>query len=566
MDSIQTLEQLVSSGDLSGALDFVETLSQEERQQWQIQNLTGVVCSYCGQFKEAATFFEAALEQRPTSPEVLYNLADTYACLGLGRKAEGFLERYQKAAGCEDVAEDISALRQRLEEQKGGRVLMAAYYFPPLAGSGVFRSLRFAKYLPVYGWQPTVISTDCPPNGWNFADQSIVSEIPESMDVIRLPDGISTGRETVLSEERVQGILNFLYNALRFSPEAGQIYSQLAKNKKGATQLLTFPCGALSWAYDAVQYIEKKLDLNQFEVIYTTSGPASAHLIGFYFKQKYNIPWVADYRDPWTLNAYGAPYDPSNVGQRLLFELESILLRQADRNLTVDASLIQQYMRNFRLPAGKITSITNGYDEENFSTLSIPAQTDRFTINYSGLLYSGHRNIEPILKAVQQLCAENKLALSDIRFRIVGNVVPENAAVAQRYGLSDILVQTGYLSHRDALQSNLDANLLLLLIGEGENLKSFYSAKLFEYLRSGRPVLAIAPKGGVVDQLLRESGHGKAFDTRQIVEIKAMILEEYLKWKSCRGGPLLHSPVIEKFEGKYLTKQLTDVLDAARRH
>ena len=328
--------------------------------------------------------------------------------------------------------------------------------------------------------------------------------------------------------------------------------------------LLTFPCSALAWAYDAVQYIETYVDLDRFEAVYTTSGPGSAHLIGFYLKQKYGIPWVADYRDPLTFNAYGVPYDPSNMKHRLLFELESVLLRQADRNLTMDASLIQQYVRNFSLPAEKITSITNGYDEENFSTLNIPVQTDRFTINYSGLLYTGHRNIEPILQAVQQLCTENKLALSDIRFRIVGNTAPENVAAAQRYGLSEVLVQTGYLSHRAALQSNLDSNLLLLLIGEGENLKSFYSAKIFEYLRSGRPILAIAPKGGVVDQLLRESGHGKAFNTKQIVEIKAMILEEYLKWKSRRGGPLLHSPVIEKFEGKYLTKQLADVLDAAR--
>ena len=117
----------------------------------------------------------------------------------------------------------------------------------------------------------------------------------------------------------------------------------------------------------------------------------------------------------------------------------------------------------------------------------------------------------------------------------------------------------------DRPQSNLDSDLLLLLIGEGENLKSFYSAKIFEYLRSGKPILAIAPKGGVVEQLLLESEHGSAFSARQIPEIKAMILNEYLKWKSGRGGPLLHSPAIEKFEGKCLTRQLADVLRAQRK-
>lgn len=325
-------------------------------------------------------------------------------------------------------------------------------------------------------------------------------------------------------------------------------------------KLLTFPCGALSWSCDAVQYIEKNMDLSRFEVVYTTSGPASAHLIGFYLKQKYGIPWVADYRDPWTFNAYGIPYNSSDTGQRLLYELESVLLHYADLNLTIVTDLVQEYERNFGLPAGKMVSITNGYDEANFAGLNVPAQTDRFTINYSGLLYSGHRSIEPILRAIQQLCDEKMLDRSDIRFRVVGNAVPENMAAAQKHGLVDNLVQTGYLSHRAALQSNLDSNLLLLLIGEGEKLKSFYSAKIFEYLRSGRPILAIAPKDGVVDRLLQESGHGRAFSASQIPEIKAMVLDEYLKWKNRQGGDLLHSPAIERFEGKHLTKQLADVL------
>ena len=560
MEHIETLEELVREGKLSEALDFIEALSQKERQQWQIQNLTGVVCSYCGQFNEAVTFFEAALKQQPEDPVLLYNLADTYATLNMNRKAKEVLERCRNCTEAQELLHDINSLEQRLAEQKGGRVLMAAYYFPPLAGSGVFRSLRFAKYLPLYGWQPTVISTDRPPNGWNFADQSIVSETPENVDVIQIPDGISTKRETSLNGERVEKILNFLRGVLRFSPEADRIFSQLSKSREGIMKLLTFPCGALSWSCDAVQYIEKSMDLSRFEVVYTTSGPASAHLIGFYLKQKYGIPWVADYRDPWTFNAYGIPYDSSDTGQRLLYELESVLLHYADLNLTIVTDLVQEYERNFGLPAGKMVSITNGYDEANFAGLNVPAQTDRFTINYSGLLYSGHRSIEPILRAIQQLCDEKMLDRSDIRFRVVGNAVPENMAAAQKHGLVDNLVQTGYLSHRAALQSNLDSNLLLLLIGEGKKLKSFYSAKIFEYLRSGRPILAIAPKDGVVDRLLQESGHGRAFSASQIPEIKAMILDEYLKWKNHQGGGLLHSPAIERFEGKHLTEQLADVL------
>jgi len=560
MDKIKRLEDMVSAGKLSDALDLIEAMSQEERQQWQVQNLTGVVCSYCGRFLEAETFFSAALEQRPDDLDVMYNLADACAAQGKRRKAEGLLRRCEQQDSKRELAEDTALLREKLAGQKGGRVLMIAYYFPPLSGSGVFRSIKFAKYLPQFGWQPTVVSTDRPPNGWNFADESMVAEIPEGMEVVRILDGISTGRETALNGSRVQAILNFLRGVLRYSPDADRIFTQVSQSREGMMQLLTFPCAALSWAYDVVQYIEQNIDLDQFEVLYTTSGPYSAHLIGFYLKQKYGIPWVADYRDPWTFNACGAPYDPANLGQRLLFELESVLLHQADCNLTVEESIIQTYKKGFHLPGNRIVSITNGYDEADFAPLSYSqGKTDKFTINYSGIVYTAAQSVGPIFKALQQLCNEHKIDASKLLFHFVGTTTEDNLSIAERYGLKNIVRQHGYLAHREALQSNLDANLLLLLVGDDPKFKPVYTGKIFEYLRSGRPILALAPKDGVVDRMLRESGHGKAFLSTQISRIKAMILREYQRWERGEGIEPLHSPVIEKFERKVLTEQLAQV-------
>lgn len=559
-DSVQQLENMIHAGNFSGALDYIETLPQDSRQNWKIQNLTGVVCAYCGQFQEAETFFTAALEQRPDDLDTMYNLADTYAALGKNQKAERLLRRCEQQDSAKELSEDIALLRKRLSEKPGRQVLMAAYYFPPLSGSGVFRSIKFAKYLPLFGWKPTVISTDRPPNGWNFADESLVKEIPADMEVIRIPDGISTGRETSISDERAQAVLGFLRDVLRHSPEAAQIYARMLQTKQGIVNMLTFPCAALSWAYDTVQYIRKNMDLDKFQIIYTTSGPSSAHLIGFYLKKKYGIPWVADYRDPWTFNAYGADYDPANARHRLLFELESVLLRQADHNLTVAASMIDSYTENFGIPSEKITGITNGYDEADFADISIPEKpAGKFTINYSGLLYSQQRSIAPVLKALQQLRNEKKIDLSNVLFRITGTADQRNIEAVKEYGLEEIMEHTGYLSHREALLANVNASLLLLLVGDEPKFKPVYTGKIFEYLRSGRPVLALAPKGGAVDQALRESGHGKAFLSTQIPKIKAMILREYQKWRSGKVYELLHSPQIEKFERRVLTEQLSEV-------
>lgn len=506
------------------------------------------------------------------TPELQKPAAPSAELLALAEQVRTILAQFPPDDPAVMALKQSEAYRQvayLIEEEtppvRTNRVLMAAYFFPPLSGSGVFRSLKFAKYLPEFGWQPTVISTDQPPSGWKFEDQSQVSEIPKDMEVVRIPDEISTGRNMTIAGERVQELLDFLRSVVRYSPEADRIFAQMAQSKEGTAQLLTFPCASLSWAYDVVQYIEKNINLEQFQAVYTTSGPASAHLIGFYLKQKYGISWVADYRDPWTFNAYGAEYDPKNTYHKFLYELESVLLHQADCNLTIADDMIPSYQQNFHLPPEQIASITNGYDEADFSDLPLPAcRTEKFTINYSGVLYTDQRSIKPVLEALRQLGREGKMELSQVCFRIVGVGVEEYGAVARPYGLEHILAQTGYLSHRDALLSNLNADLLLLLVGDGAKFRHVFTGKFFDYLRSGRPILALAPKDGAVDRVLRESGHGETYLSTEIPKIKAMILREYRKWKRGEVPELLHSPVIERFERKTLTRQLADVLERTK--
>lgn len=545
---VETLEKMIESGDLAGALDFLEALSQEERAQWQIQNLTGVVCAYCGQFREAEHFFTAALAQKPDDENILYNLKDTQAALEQLKQTE------------EKGGEPAAGTKKR--------VLMAAYYFPPLSGSGVFRSIKFAKYLPLYGWQPTVISTDRPPNGWNFADESQVAEIPKDMEVIRIPDGISTGRETSLENSRVQAVLGFLRDILRLSPEADGIFAQYLQSAQGIRNLLTFPCGALCWAYDVVQYIEKNLDLSKFDAIYTTSGPSSAHLIGFYLKRNYGIAWVADYRDPWTDNPYGG-YNPAIPYYKMLFELERLLLQQADCNLTVEEGLIKTYMDHFGLPQEKIQCITNGYDEEDFVSLVLPEKrSDKFTVTYSGLIYTKQQIVgfRAFLEAVQQLCKTKKMDRSDFCFYLAGEADRNALDLIHRFGLGDSVRKDSFQAHSNVLQCNLNSDLLLLLVGDEAKQKPVYTGKFFEYLRSGRPILALAPKGGAVARVLRETGHGEALLSTQVGQIKAMILREYRKWQSGEPAELLRAPAIARFERKELTRQLAEVLDTVRNY
>lgn len=444
------------------------------------------------------------------------------------------------------------------------RVLMVAYYFPPVSGSGVFRSAKFAKYLPQYGWHPTIIATDYPRLDWNYMDESLLKEIPTEVPVIRIPDTIGTFREIFTPELKKQ-LMEFLEIFFQESKEAYTQYTSFLESKIGIEELLTFPCPALLWAYRTVQYIEATMNISNFHVIYTTSGPSCAHLIGYYFKHKYRIPWVADYRDQWTGNPFG-PFDPSMPHDQLLFSLESILLQNADYNITFAPGIIEDYISRFQLPREKIASITNGYDEDDFAPFDKKVgQTDKFTINYSGLLYVG-RSIDAVLVAIQELIAEGQVDLAKVEFRIVGETREyDPEMLAQKYDLKSVIVQTGYLTHSEAIRSNIESNLLLLLVGDEKRYQHITTGKIFDYLRSGRPILALAPPGGIVDQMLCETGHGKAFTSTQISEIKAMILQEYLKWKRGKDCGFSCSPLIKQFERKYLTEKLVQVFENIQR-
>ncbi len=447
------------------------------------------------------------------------------------------------------------------------QVLMAAYYFPPLSGSGVFRSIKFAKYLPQFNWWPAVISTDRAPLEMNYMDESLLEEIPAGMNVIRIPDPVYTMRMTSFPTETGTALIDFLKAVLQSDPEAIEMAGSLSQTKVGRAKLLTFPCPALLWAYEAIRYIEKHINLSKFQVIYTTSSPYSAHLIGFYLKQKYGIPWVADYRDPWTdVSQKELGFISSN--DRLLVRLEEILLKAADCNISVERHFALSYVKRFSISVEKSITITNGYDENDFSGLLEPERhPPKFTITHSGLIHVKPQvtAFAAFLEALHQLIDEQKIDLANIQLRMIGKMTGESRAVLRNYDWGDALVETGYLSHQEALAENYDSNILLLPGGDADSIKFAYTGKFFDYLRSGRPILAVVARDSVIAQALRENGHGAAFLSTQLLEIKQFILREYQIWQ--RGGKreLLHSPLIEQFERKSLTGQLAEVFETIAR-
>ncbi|MCI9576559.1 MAG: methyltransferase domain-containing protein [Clostridiales bacterium] len=566
MDNMKQLQDAIRREDWNGALEIMEKLEPEQRKCLEGFYVLGMLSLHCQQYEQAQGFFVSALEYKMDDPACLYQLGFTCFQLGQMEEAEEFVSHCEAAAGSGSIWSKASKeLRKSIQASSHPRkVLMAAYYFPPLAGSGVYRSIKFAKYLPDYQWTPVVVSTDRPPKGWNFSDESMVGEIPEQVDVHRIPDPVNTIQGGVsFTLDYMQEVLDFLGFVLEDHPEGKRLYEKLLQSDQGRKAMLQFPCGALCWAYEASQFIERSVDFASMDVMYTTSGPSSAHLIGYYFKKKYGMPWVADFRDEWTNNPY-ANFDRKQPVHQLMYDLEKLILQHADCSLTISEVAVENYIRTFSIPKEKIISITNGYDEWDFRNIYFPKEKNAvFTITYSGLLYTQQRNMSPIFAAIQELIREGKIDQEKIKFRIMGSSEQDNLSLAKKYQLEDNLHLMGYSPHQKALQLCVDSDLLLLFIGDDVRFKGVYTGKVFEYLRCGRPILALGPKNGVVDHMLRETGHGKTMTSKETKEIKEFILRHYQEWESSRENVYQISDHIQKYERRYLTGILAQALAGA---
>ena len=347
-------------------MTLIESLSEDERNTSEIENLAGLALFYQGEYENAKSHFETVLKLSPTNEDCIYNLAYIIYQQKKPEELRDLTEKIESISISSRLREQLSMWLYELSSSTTKKVLMIAYYYPPLSGSGVFRSLKFSKYLPCYGWQPTVISAKEPPQGWNFRDDDQIQEIPENIEVIRIDDVVSCKRAKEIS---VQNFLMLQRDVFRYDPLLQAFFQQLvAQGEQGTRTLLSFPMHDAWWCGEVIHYLQKNVDLSQFDAVYTTSGPYSEHLVGFYLQKKYNLPWIADYRDQWTGNPF-SHWDRESNSYKIYNRLERMLLQHADLNITIMDSLIDEYQRDFQLPAHKITAITNGYDEEDFQTL-----------------------------------------------------------------------------------------------------------------------------------------------------------------------------------------------------
>ncbi|MDO9554312.1 glycosyltransferase family 4 protein [Rhodonellum sp.] len=421
------------------------------------------------------------------------------------------------------------------------RVLIITYYWPPSAGSGVQRWLKFAKYLPDFGWDPVIFTPENP--DFELRDESLLKEVEPQTEVLKFPIWEPYGIFRKLKGEKLGDTAKVL------EKKEKSILDQLGISLRAN---LLVPDPRVFWVRPSVKFLKDLVDQGQFQAVITTGPPHSMHLIGRNLKRKTGIPWLADFRDPWSQWEFLDALPMMKMVRNIHKKLEMSVLKEADTITTISPT----FQKDFEaLAHKKIHLLTNGYDPSdmpgNWSDI-LPDQ-GKLEIVYTGVIDS-IRNPIPFLEAMQAVFEKSE---NPVKLRFVGKVSEQvQEFIAEEEWRRAHVALEGYVSHEEVFGFYQKAHLLLLILTDTKNAKGNIPGKLFEYMATGRPILALGDPYGDAAIILKKANAGQVFAHTDREGVQTF-LREFI---SQRDFPVSDSVV--QYSRKQRTQVLAQLLDA----
>ena len=417
------------------------------------------------------------------------------------------------------------------------RLLLIAFFFPPLGGAGSQRPSKFVKYLPAYGWNTVVLTSNS--TDYHAVDPHLQDELGGSpFELVR----------TGLFE--LKPLYEWMY---KFRLD---VFARKLRQQETRFSLPDRRIGWLPFAYFAGL---RAIKTHKIEVICSTSAPFTCHLVGGLLKKRTGLPWVADFRDEWTDTPY---FQYGSVARRINAALETAVLKNADLVVCVNDEL-SHLMGAKRPPAegAKFVTITNGYDEEDIGSALAAAKPNpsRFVITHVGAFY-GSRTPEVFLRVVAELVARRKMDARDLEIRFVGGS-PDSHLVAS-LGLEPTVISTdGFVGHQQALKHMAESTVLLLIVRR-ELPRHVSTGKVFEYLAMRKPILALCSRACHAGQLVESARSGTVVEADAPDSISNAVLDLYTRWKQHSLGIDSDRAQIDQYNRKALAGSLAAQLDA----
>ncbi len=424
-------------------------------------------------------------------------------------------------------------------------VLLVAYRFPPQAGGGVIRPLKFAKFLSRAGVKVTVLTvkdeTAC------RRDPTLLRDLPEAVKVVAV---------------RESGWMPYLLRIRRRRPGLRRLIDDGGLLARWALKHWMIPDERSGFVAPAALAAARNGATDPVDVVIATGGPFSCFVAGERIARRLKVPLVLDYRDPWTTGPRGWGYWPGARARKRNPSLERRLLKRSTAIISAHAPVPALLERDLGLPglAKRCHWIPNGYDPEDFVGLVPRGSDDLFAMTYAGSLY-GSRSLQPVVRAMEELGREGQLPLERVRLRVLG---VHSEKIQPKLPCPDVppwIENCGVVSHAEALSYLLGSTVNVLVDVRYEGLNVTTPGKLYEYLASGRPVLVLSPEGVTAD-LVREARAGWVVRPDDPRDLRETIARIYDDWAHGRPMPRPSPDVTAQYDRGRTTVRLAELLQA----
>ncbi|MDP3681533.1 MAG: glycosyltransferase family 4 protein [Flavobacterium sp.] len=422
------------------------------------------------------------------------------------------------------------------------KILIISYYWPPAGGPGVQRWLKFVKYLPDFGIQPIVYIPENPT--YPIVDENLVKEVSDKAIILKQKIFEPYQLASFLSKNKTKKISSGIIPNQKKQSFLDKTFLWIRGN-------LFIPDARVFWVKPSVAYLEKYIVENNIDTIVTSGPPHSLHLIGLELKQKLDLKWFADFRDPWTTIGYHKSLRLSRFAAKKHKALEHRVLNTADTVIVTSKTTKTEFQAITTKP---IAVITNGYDTEEVGKLTLDS---KFSLAHIGSFLS-ERNPLILWESLVELLHEIPDFKSHLEVKLIGAVSQEVLETITQFELNSYLNNLGYVSHAEAIAHQRKSQVLLLIEIDSEDTKSIIPGKLFEYMVSNRPIVAIGPNGSDFAEIITETNTGVFFDYSEKMKLKSVILDFYNQF--LEGKLQANGVGLQRYSRKNLTKELVQLI------
>jgi len=435
------------------------------------------------------------------------------------------------------------------EKNKSRNVLFISYLFPPVAGGGVQRSSKFVKYLSQFDWNPIVLTVKEPYDF--YRDDELMEDVLGKCVIIR-----------TFSIEPMKWVRKFLKkrSLARMQTDNSKSINQKSLKPGFLVKLKTYilvPDNEILWLPFAVWRGWKVIKKERPSIIYSTASPYTDHLIALLLAKLSGLPWVADFRDLWV----DRPNFPKNKWRLFIDrKLEKMVIQRADHVVAATSLMVEHFAQLY--PGTKFTSITNGFDEDDFKNTAGLSPGKEFIIAYTGI-FNKEQNPQKFFEAVNDAIQKRDDIKEYFKLRIIGQLDNpgdfENMIYFKKLGLDKYSELIPYLPHKQVIIEMCRATVLLLLVGEYPYNEGILTGKIFEYLRSGRPVLAMVPPNGLAADVIKDTNSGLVVSNEYVEEISNSILHLFDMFMANKLEDSFSRVGIDKYNRKNLTQKLSEI-------